>query len=69
MRYQLVEWNHGEPGHPVRLFAEVDDEGWERRKVDGYRDGSLVRADRETDRRASTALSIEPLSDSRRNQR
>ena len=30
---------------PVLLYAEIDDDGWEQRKGDEYRDGRLDRAD------------------------
>jgi hypothetical protein len=45
VRYQRVVWHHDHPDEPIVLYAEVDDDGWERRKVDEYRDGRLDRAD------------------------
>jgi hypothetical protein len=44
MRYQRVRWVHEFADEPVLLFAEIDDEGWEVRKVDQYADGTLHRA-------------------------
>ena len=40
MKYLKVVWVHDLPGEPVLLYSEVDDEGWEIRKVESYRDGS-----------------------------
>jgi len=45
VRYQRVKWRHAHAKEPVFLYAEIDDEGWEQRKVDEYRDGRLDRAD------------------------
>ena len=44
MRYQRVHWVHEVADEPVVLYAELDDDGWEVRKVDQYIDGRLVRA-------------------------
>ena len=44
MRYQRVRWVLEFRDEPVLLFAVIDDEGWEVRKVDKYRDGTLDRA-------------------------
>src|SRR5262249_21508930 len=60
MHYVRVEWRHDDPHDPVVLFAELDDDRWEVRKVDVFRDGSLVRADAETDDRAATRLGLVP---------
>jgi hypothetical protein len=34
-------WNHSSPTEPVEILSEYDDDGWERRKVEVFRDGSL----------------------------
>jgi hypothetical protein len=39
MRYQRVRWLHDSPELPVLLYSEVDDDGWEVRKVDEYVNG------------------------------
>jgi hypothetical protein len=44
-RYLKVLWHHELPDEPVELFSEIDDEGWEVRKVEVYRDGHLDWAD------------------------
>jgi len=39
MRYLRVRWLQDSPEYPVLLYSEVDDDGWEIRKVDEYADG------------------------------
>src|SRR5262249_32664364 len=41
MRYLRVEWLHPDPDEPVTLYSEIDDEGWEVRKVEVFADGRL----------------------------
>lgn len=55
MRYQRVRWLQDSPEFPVTLYSEIDDDGWEVRKVDEYADGhrDLASANIET---GSTAL-------------
>ena len=52
MRYQRVRWTHDFVDEPTVLFAEIDDEGWEVRKVNVYRDGPSSERDREKRRSA-----------------
>jgi hypothetical protein len=40
MRYIRVKWIHTLPDEPTLLYSEVDDGGWERRKVEIYPDGT-----------------------------
>ena len=44
MYYLAVEWRHGAPHDPVLIFSELDEERWEVRKVERYRDGSSTYA-------------------------
>lgn len=39
MRYQRVRWYQGSREHPVLLYSEIDDDGWEVRRVDEYTSG------------------------------
>jgi hypothetical protein len=57
----VAHWQHDNEDDPVRIFEEVDDDRFETRKVEEFRDGRLVRADSGTD--AATSLSWEPLPD------
>ena len=41
MQYIKVRWNHGRADSPVWLYSELDDERWETRKVEVFRDGSI----------------------------
>ncbi|MFI0422952.1 DUF6881 domain-containing protein [Spongiactinospora sp. 9N601] len=55
-----VEWHHDFPEEPVELYSEIDDEGYELRKVQVFRDERLERADAETET-AATGLSEVPI--------
>lgn len=39
MRYFQVDWLHENNEYPISIFAEIDDEGWEIRKIEVFRDG------------------------------
>ncbi|WP_203822933.1 DUF6881 domain-containing protein [Paractinoplanes ferrugineus] len=39
MRYWKVRWLHDLPDEPVELYSEIDEDDYERRKVEIYRDG------------------------------
>lgn len=39
VRHQRVEWIHTFVNEPVNIYSEIDDDGWEQRKVEIYRDG------------------------------
>ncbi len=41
MRYLRVRWIHSCPDEPVEIFSEIDEAGWEVRKVELFSDGSL----------------------------
>ncbi|MEV7424015.1 hypothetical protein [Streptomyces sp. NPDC091212] len=53
MRYLKVVWHHEFPDEPVTLFSEIDDERYEVRKVDVYRDGRYDFADSVTSKGAT----------------
>lgn len=55
-----VQWHHSFPEEPVELYSEVDDEGYETRKVQVFRDGRAERADADTET-ATTGLSEVPI--------
>jgi hypothetical protein len=60
MNYIRVEWHHDEKHYPVLLYSELDDERWEVRKVEVYRDGRVNYADR-TSSTGVTGLGVEPM--------
>lgn len=60
MRHLKVIWRHNFPDEPVDLYSEIDDAGFEIRKVEIYRDGHLDFADCETSS-GSTSLGEGPL--------
>lgn len=59
MKYLRVRWLHAFSDEPVVLYAEIDEDGYETRKVDEYRDGRLDVADERTET-GSTRLSELP---------
>ena len=60
MKYIIVKWQHQNPGEPTLLYSELDDAGWEIRKVEVFADGRVGYADR-SGTNGGTRLSIEPL--------
>jgi hypothetical protein len=60
MRYIKVVWLHDHPDEPIELYSELDDESWEVRKIERFRDGFLgyVGADGATER---TRLGLVPV--------
>ena len=41
MRYIRVQWIHQHPDEPVEMYSELDEAGWETRKVEVFRDGTI----------------------------
>ncbi len=60
MRYQRVVWHHDFEDEPIVLWSEIGDDGFERRKVDEYRDGRLHFADASSST-GSTLLGDQPM--------
>lgn len=60
MKYLMVEWCHSFSNEPVELYSEIDEDGWEVRKVEVYADGSSGYADAHTQTKGS-GLSKERL--------
>lgn len=60
MRYLRVEWLHANADEPVTLYSEVDNEGWETRKVEVFPDGSMGFASM-TEATPSTVLGEKPV--------
>jgi hypothetical protein len=42
--YIRVEWTHESPDDPITLYSELDEERWEVRKVEVFRDGRVTHA-------------------------
>jgi uncharacterized protein DUF6881 len=59
MRYSRLLWSHSFLKEPVEVYSEHDESGWERRKVEVFRDGSLGFAS-QTDTAGGTKLSLIP---------
>jgi hypothetical protein len=60
MRYIDVRWEKSHVEHPIRIYSEIDDAGWERRKVEQFRDNTIDCAS-ETESTSRTELSYTPI--------
>jgi hypothetical protein len=60
MTYFKCKWNHAQGDEPVLLYSELDEERWETRKVEIFRDGKMGFANRHTEFGGSR-LGLEPL--------
>ena len=41
MKYLKVRWIHESATDPVELYSEIDDQGWEVRKVEVFPNGTM----------------------------
>lgn len=60
MEYLKVLWKHDQADEPVWLYSEINNERWETRKVEVFRDGSTGYAD-SIEAKGGSKLSIKPL--------
>ena len=60
MKYILVNWRQESKDEPVLLYSELDDDRWEVRKVEVYRDGRCDYAS-STEATGSTRLGEMPV--------
>jgi hypothetical protein len=60
MKYLKVYWRHDRPKDPIVIYSEIDEHGWENRKVELFLDGRADYADPER-ATGETWLSLEPL--------
>ena len=62
MKYLKVKWIHskGEENEPILIYSEIDNDGWEKRKVEVYGDGCSSYASNEKCS-GDTKLSLEPI--------
>ena len=60
MTHIVVTWHHEHPDEPVELFSELDDERFEVRKVEVFRDGRKCFA-HASSHSGNTALGIVPV--------
>ncbi len=58
--YQRVEWVHEFEDEPRFIYSELDDERYEMRKIEVFKDGSIVRVSEENPESGSTGLSDLP---------
>lgn len=62
MEYWKVVWHHEFPDEPVEIYNEIGEDGYERRKVERFRDGSNTWADVNM-RQGGSVLSEIPVGD------
>ena len=60
MKYIRVEWKHSSQDYPMLLYSEVDEAGWELRKIEVFRDGTHGYADA-TEECGGTRLGLETV--------
>ena len=60
MRYIAVHWHQSSPDYPIELYSEIDDAGWEQRKVEVFADGRRSFADKQA-QNGSTELGLAPV--------
>jgi hypothetical protein len=60
VNYIEVRWLQQDPAQPIWLLSELDDERWERRKIEIFTDGSKGYAAK-TEKRGSTFLGERPV--------
>ena len=60
MKYLKIIWHHNFNDEPKIIYSEVNEEGWELRKIEIFPDGIYGFAD-SIDKSGSTELSKEPL--------
>ena len=44
MEYLKVKWRHHHPDEPIEIYSEINQDRWEVRKVEVFRDGTSTYA-------------------------
>lgn len=57
----VCEWEHDNPQHPVLIYSELDEERYETRKIEIFRDGRIGYATTELMDNGATGLSEGPI--------
>lgn len=61
MRYMRCVWHHDAPGEPVLLYSEINDDGWELRKVEMFANGDAGYSCEGETSLLCVGLSVEPI--------
>lgn len=48
MNYISIDWKHNFADEPIKIYSEMDSEGWEKRKIEIFADGSMAFASPES---------------------
>ena len=59
--YELLEWIHDHEDEPCLIFSELDDERYETRKIEVFKDGRMVKVSEDNPARGSTGLAVLPV--------
>lgn len=62
MRWIEVRWTHCDLDGPFVIYSELDDERWEQRKIEMFRDGRIGYAD-SAEEAGGSSLGLEPWPD------
>jgi hypothetical protein len=61
MKYIVFEWKQRDPNFPILIYSELNEEGYETRKVQFFPDGRVGYADLERVDNGDTGLSEQPI--------
>jgi hypothetical protein len=59
--YERLEWIHGHHDEPRFIYSELDDERYETRKIEIFRDGRVVKVSVDHPECGSTGLAVLPV--------
>jgi hypothetical protein len=65
MKYLYVKWVHKNPGDPVHIYSELDNERYEVRKVEIYSDGRRGFADKDEEKNGTVlgSMPVPPIAE------
>ncbi len=59
--YECLEWIHDREDRPRFIYSELDDERYETRKIEVYKDGRMVKVSVDHPECGSTGLAVLPI--------
>lgn len=59
--YERLEWMHDREDQPRFIYSELDDERYETRKIEVYKDGQRVKVSEDHPECGSTGLAVLPI--------
>ncbi len=61
LTYERLEWIHDFEDEPCVIYSELDDERYETRKIEVYKDGRMVKVSEKQPECGSTGLAVQPI--------